>query len=178
MAYKFALAASLTLALLNPISAQPWHKSFLESRTNSGINCDGSIKCGDFAGNFGDLLAKVNSIAQGKTFNAGDDLACTGNQMGYNNYGVSMSTYGARSQTGDGLCAMIGHNTPTFTVGPSTNGQQNSAADVIQDLIYHGCKACGTAPTNRQGNNLGDGSIVVDYVQNVCYYTESNACGS
>ena len=114
----------------------------------------------------------------GKSFNAGDDLACSGNEMSDNSYGDQLSVGGGHGGSGDGLCAMIGHNTPTFVVGASTNGQSNSAADVIEDLIYHGCQACGTAPTNRQGNDLGKGSIVVDYVEHVCYYSNSNACGS
>lgn len=71
---------------------------------------------------------------------------------------------------------MVGHNTATFTVSASTNGQTNSAGDIVGDLIYHGCQACGTAPINRVGNNLADGSISVNAVGDVCPSPNDEPC--
>ena len=155
---------------LNGISAASINSLF-SRHSASGINCEGSADCIGYKGELRSILDKVNQIAIGKTFNSGGQLACAG-------FNGVLTKNGHTQSQGEGLCASVGHNTPSFTVGASTNGQSNSAGDIIEDLIYHGCEACGTAPTNRQGNKLSEGSISVNYVTQVCYCSDDNPCGS
>lgn len=158
-----AFAASLTL--FNHVSARfldtnhfsPRSLSTLFSRTNSGINCDGSSFCA-LAGNRGSINTKglvraVNGLPVGGTFAAGDQLAC----------------FDVPGLLG-GLCASVCKNTPYFYNGPSETTQNNLAGDIVQDLVNHGCNTCGTAPTNRTGNQLADGCISVNFV----YYLGSS----
>ncbi len=167
MAYKLALSAVFTLALFDGVSARSLNS--LSPRSDSGINCDGSTQGSGYKGDLSSIVDKVNQISLVTTFNSGDQLACAGFSTVYNNYGNAFSR-------GDGICASVGHNTTSFTVSNSTNGQSNSAGEIIQGLINHKRDACSTAPTNRQGNKLSDGSISVNYVSQVCYCFDDRPC--
>ena len=155
MTSKLSIMTTLSLTLLSHVSARSLNTKAETSHANifargvGGISCDGSARCVDYKGNgLQDLLSKVNQIDINKIFQSGEQLACS-------DVVHSLIGYG-------GICVSVGHNTESYTIGPLENGQSNSVGDVIADLIWHGCKACGTAPTNRQGNNLADGSGLYD----------------
>ena len=155
--YMFTLAATCAIAPLSGVSALSLN--MLSSRAESGINCDGSSQCREHRGALDDILGRVNRIEVGTVFQHGQQIACTG----YTGAG------------GDGVCASVGENTETLTVDAAANGQMNSVGAIIEDLLYHGCTACGTAPTNREGNKLSDGSISVNYVQHVCAAADNSS---
>ncbi|CEJ80551.1 hypothetical protein VHEMI00727 [[Torrubiella] hemipterigena] len=107
-----------------------------------GINCNGSGYCKI---NPGASLQMVhdqvgNLIAAGggdRHFNGGENIACSHGSMG-------------------SVCAFY------------QNGASGSAKDAykqLQDLMNHGCKLCGSIPT-QPGNDVSKGELTVNYVTN------------
>lgn len=152
--HALAVAFTVSLALFNNVTARSLDALF--SRSKSGINCDGSSDCGLITSGsvLPDLQDGVNALPISASYQAGDQLACI------NVKGLP-----------GGICASVGSNTPTFVNSASSTDDENTtnlAAEVLQDLINHKCQQCGTAPTNRTGNDLSGGSIVVNYVTSLC----------
>ena len=168
----YALIAVLSLSSLSNLAFAGPLTSPLSRRAHGGINCDGSLVCDQFVGRLSDILIKVNQIYPGTSLSRGQQIACVSDSHRIEIQG----SVAVKIQEGEGLCASLGENTANYTLEASTNGQKNSAADVIEDLIYHGCGACGTAPTVRQGNNLALGSISVNYVRSVCEVNVISPC--
>ncbi|TQV90465.1 hypothetical protein V2A60_010455 [Cordyceps javanica] len=117
---------------------------FLTSATALGINCRGSGFC---TINNGASLQVVhdqvgNLVASGggdRRFNSGDQIACSHGSQG-------------------SFCAFY------------QNGASGSAKDAynqIQQLLDHGCRGCGSVPT-QPGNDVSKGELTVNYVSNAC----------
>lgn len=142
---KIFFTTTCALAALNSVSARSLDS--LSSRTNSGINCDGNALCIGHSGGLNNIFEAVD-----------DTVALPINQT--LDAGSVVASYAFSNTFGHGICATIDTK---YTIGPSTTGLLNSLADVVQDLINHGCDPCGTAPTVRTGNDLSKGALTVNY---------------
>lgn len=166
-AYKLGLLATFMIVPLSAISAPS--PASLFPRAVEGINCDGSSQCGHYKGKLQEILNKVNQIVIGTTFTQYEQIACAGFDWKPSNPLEIFKPF-------DGLCASVCANTEKVEVGPADNGQSNSVGAVISDLLWHGCEACGTAPTIRGQNQLSTGCISVNYVIVVCSGSDTLPC--
>ena len=168
--YTLTLVTTFAIAPFLSVSGRSLD-SLILGRTSSGINCDGSSACSfnKHDNILPTILDRVNQLPVGTQLSAGQQLACAGFDTKADSDGVQMAQ-------GAGICASMGSNVNTYTVGVSTNNQSNTVGDVIEDLIYHGCSTCGTAPIIRAGNDNGMGSIVVNAVTGVCTSTGNQPC--
>lgn len=169
-AYKLALLATFMLAPLSAISAPS--PASLSPRAVEGINCDGSSQCKNYKGKLQEILDKVNQIVVGTVFPQHEQIACAGFDW---KPGNPLEIFKGLFPF-DGLCVSVCENTEQVEVGPADNGQSNSIGAVIGDLLWHGCEACGTAPTIRGPNQLSTGCISVNYVTVVCSPSDTLPC--
>lgn len=109
-----------------------------------GINCRGSSACGSRGVNPNALAIireKVKNLASTQTYVGGQQIAAV--------------------NVGDGSCiAAFYQNT-----GSRSFSQYNTWW-YLNALVDHGCKVCGSVPTD-QGNNVKNGELTVNYVS-VC----------
>ncbi|PKY01205.1 killer toxin [Aspergillus campestris IBT 28561] len=115
--------------------------SLSSTTTALGINCRGSGFCGDASSGSGTRLSriknKIDAIDDNAHYNNGDHIACDVDPIG------------------SGFCAFF-----------QSTGDGGSAADakrLVQDLINHGCAACGSVPTGQE-NDVKNGQLTVNYV--------------
>jgi hypothetical protein len=102
-----------------------------------GTNCEGNSNCAGTLCNLGDLQNQINQIDPATLFSPGQHIACCGDP-------------GASS----GICA--------FTQITSMQVDASSVQALIQGLIDHGCKKCGSLPF--QDNNDKTGELTVNWV--------------
>lgn len=104
-----------------------------------GINCNGSSQCGITGGRSADILAAVQNIDTGRTYQNGEKIACT-------------------DKLGVGICAFL----------QGTGGITGDLIKtLVQDLVNHGCKVCGSVPVffNSGDNNINDhGELTINWV--------------
>ncbi|MCJ1454365.1 hypothetical protein MMC28_004718 [Mycoblastus sanguinarius] len=102
-----------------------------------GINCEGNGNCASQGDNaLSQVHDKILALNQGQSFSNGQHIACAGN-------------------TGN-ACAFFQNIAGTQTAG--------QAAGYVANLLNHGCKACGSDPTD--GSNVGNGELTVNWVSN------------
>ena len=148
----------------------------ISARGAGGINKDGSGLCPfQYVFTMPDLQKKVDKIAPGTTFVAGEKIACAS----YDDECLRVNKPRFGESCG-GVCASLCENTASATVEFSTKSndadrnawvgdQKNTFGDVIGDLRWFGAKFCGTAPLVRDGSNDNSkGCITVNYVTDVC----------
>ncbi|CEJ80553.1 hypothetical protein VHEMI00729 [[Torrubiella] hemipterigena] len=110
--------------------------ALISSVAAGGINCNGSGACKANDAKLSDILNQINQIkAQGN---------------GGHNYGTGIQLACADGQYGP-ICAY-------YQKGAS--GTADRAAGLVQDLINHGCKQCGSIPT-EPGNDVNKGELTV-----------------
>ncbi|CAF9930084.1 MAG: hypothetical protein ALECFALPRED_004512 [Alectoria fallacina] len=105
------------------------------SVTALDINCKGNGNCasqGDDA--LTEVHNKILALGQGSTFSNGQHIACAG---------------------GTGQACAFYQN----LVGTQTAAQ---AAQHVANLLDHGCKTCGSDPTD--GSNVSNGELTVNWV--------------
>ncbi|CAK7269827.1 hypothetical protein SEPCBS119000_003770 [Sporothrix epigloea] len=117
--------------------------TYIASATALGINCRGSTVCSGAENGLQTIHEQisdmVNSGNGGRWFNEGDMIACYGFQTG-------------------SICAF-------YQKGASGTAQQ--ALDHVQKLLDHGCRACGSDPT-QDGNNVNAGELTVNAAGSPC----------
>lgn len=93
-----------------------------------GINCRGSGACGG-SGTIGgsgtrlsNLKSNIDNVDDDQHFDNGEHIACEENKLG------------------TGICA--------FFQKTGSGGTGSEAKDLIQQLVNHGCTACGSVPTS------------------------------
>lgn len=125
-------AANVSLIAISPMGV-----------TALGINCRGSISCGEFGP--GNALAiireKVKNLPATATYVEGQQIAAV--------------------NVGDGSCFAAFYQ--------KTGGRQFSQYNTwwyLNALYDHGCRKCGSIPTDS-GNNVNNGELTVNYVS-VC----------
>ncbi|KAL8855563.1 MAG: hypothetical protein Q9178_007793 [Gyalolechia marmorata] len=187
------IASSLSVALVTALlTLSPVNGSVIPSSISSifaregpgGINKDGSIRCFWDAkhGTMPSLKAAINKIKVGTKFVAGEKIACSGypTRGPWPDHNPPFN-----DQNAPGFCAFLCEDyTPEWTVGNSTNGNNNLFADVIGDLEYVGAEQCGTAPlvrtwpdgTTPGPDDLSTGCISVNFVSEVCWAAFNDPC--
>ncbi|KAF7586542.1 hypothetical protein BBP40_008697, partial [Aspergillus hancockii] len=111
----------------------------IDSAVALGINCRGSGGCAGSgaAGGQGTRLSQIkkqiDKVDNNRHFNNGEHIACIENKLG------------------TGICA--------FFQNTSGGGSGADAKRLIQDLINHGCTACGSVPTNPGVISRGQATI-------------------
>lgn len=108
-----------------------------------GINCRGSGLCASNKGLLGQAQGQLRGMDQNQQFSDGQHITCV----------KSSVTIGNPS-----LCLFY-QNTGgrKWTVGQTVN--------FVQDLINHGCGACGSVPTDP-GNDVKNGQLTANMVTN------------
>lgn len=108
-----------------------------------GINCRGSGLCSGNKGLLGEAQAQLRGMDQNKVFTDGQHVTCV----------QSSVTIGNPS-----LCIFYQKtNGRRWTVGQTVN--------FVQNLLDHGCSACGSVPTDP-GNNVNNGMLTANMVTN------------
>lgn len=108
-----------------------------------GINCRGSGLCSGNKGLLGEAQAQLRGMDQNKQFKDGQHITCV----------QSSVTIGNPS-----LCIFYQKtNGRSWTVGQTVN--------YVQQLLDHGCGACGSVPTDA-GNNVNNGMLTANMVTN------------
>ncbi len=108
-----------------------------------GINCRGSGLCASNKGLLGEAQAQLRGMDQNKRFTDGQHVTCV----------QSSVTIGNPS-----LCIFYQKtNGRSWTVGQTVQ--------YVQDLLDHGCGACGSVPTDP-GNNVNNGELTANMVTN------------
>ncbi|KAK8915594.1 hypothetical protein H634G_07830 [Metarhizium anisopliae BRIP 53293] len=108
-----------------------------------GINCRGSGLCTSNKGLLGEAQGQLRGMDQGQQFSDGQHITCV----------KSSVTIGDPS-----LCIFY----------QNTNGRRWTVAQTVsyvQQLIDHGCAACGSVPTDP-GNNVKNGQLTANMVTN------------
>ncbi|KAF4447821.1 killer toxin, Kp4 [Fusarium austroafricanum] len=108
-----------------------------------GINCRGSGLCVGNKGALGQLIAQVRAIDPNKTFRNGEHVSC----VDINNIGNHPAICAFYQNIGDRSFSLS--QTQTF----------------LQQIVDHGCKLCGSVPTDP-GNNVANGQLTVNVVIN------------
>lgn len=108
-----------------------------------GINCRGSGLCASNGGLLGSAQAQLRGMDQNQQFSDGQHITCV----------KSSVTIGNPS-----LCIFYQNtNGRKWTVGQTVN--------YVQQLINHGCGACGSVPTDS-GNDVKNGQLTANMVTN------------
>ncbi|KAG5759440.1 hypothetical protein H9Q69_006708 [Fusarium xylarioides] len=108
-----------------------------------GINCRGSGLCSGNKGALGQLIAQVRAIDPNRTFRNGEHVSC----VDINNIGNHPAICAFYQNIGDRTFSLA--QTQTF----------------LQQIVDHGCKLCGSVPTDP-GNNVANGQLTVNAVLN------------
>ncbi|RGP81842.1 killer kp4 [Fusarium longipes] len=108
-----------------------------------GINCRGSGLCVGNKGAFSQLVAQVRAIDPNKTFRNGEHITC----VDINNIGNHPAICAFYQNIGDRVFSVS--QTQTY----------------LQQILDHGCKLCGSVPTDA-GNNVANGQLTVNVVIN------------
>ncbi|GKU16525.1 unnamed protein product [Fusarium langsethiae] len=108
-----------------------------------GINCRGSGLCVGNKGALSQLIAQVRAIDPSKTFSNGEHISC----VDINNIGNHPAICAFYQNIGDRTFSLS--QTQTF----------------LQQIVDHGCKLCGSVPTDP-GNNVANGQLTVNAVIN------------
>ncbi|KAL4722229.1 hypothetical protein ACLX1H_011008 [Fusarium chlamydosporum] len=117
--------------------------SIISMASALGINCRGSGFC------------NINDASLNNVLTQAKQLQARG--QGGHNWAEHVQIACASGQYGS-ICAF-------FQSGAS--GTTDRAVELIQGIIDHGCTQCGSIPTNP-GNNVADGQLTVNYVENPC----------
>ncbi|CAK7275089.1 hypothetical protein SEPCBS119000_006502 [Sporothrix epigloea] len=108
-----------------------------------GINCRGNDLCNKDAGQLFEIRDQISDMINagngGRYFGEMNQIACSS----------------GRSNT---ICAY-------FQKGAS--GSAVDAYNHVQNLLNHGCRICGSDPT-QPGNDVNNGELTVNIVDNAC----------
>ncbi|CEF75998.1 hypothetical protein FGSG_10551 [Fusarium graminearum PH-1] len=108
-----------------------------------GINCRGSGLCSGNKGALSQLIAQVRAIDPSKRFGNGEHVTC-----------VDIDNIGNHPA----ICAFYqGIGDRTFSLSETQT--------FLQQIVDHGCKLCGSVPTDP-GNNVANGQLTVNVVIN------------
>ncbi|TPX13588.1 uncharacterized protein E0L32_006059 [Thyridium curvatum] len=123
---------------------------FAGSSQGLGINCRGSGMCptGDHlvAEN---LRNSINGAPDDKTFKKGDHIACDPSAGGTAPWIPGLPRLGGE------ICAFV------QSVDSMTGKQVKALA---QRIVDHGCKVCGSAPLDKEKNDVKYGQLTFNYV--------------
>lgn len=112
---------------------------FLSQVAATGINCNGNSECGvqGFKGLY-EIKEIIDSIPDGTWFNNGQHIACS-------------------EESGDKFCAFLQN---------SGGAPSSSVKALVQYLVDHGCKGCGSVPLFYPGdNNVANGELTINYTE-------------
>jgi len=100
----------------------------------AGINCEGNANCPGVVGSLSEIKSFANGADDNRFYQNGEHIACV------------------ESLAGTGLCAFL----------QNTGGVPGSSIKtLLQDLLDHGCKKCGSVPVFfPSDNNDGDHGIL------------------
>lgn len=125
-----------------------------------GINCRGNPSCSLY-GNFADVapaewlrnvivgLQGFNGIDESRHYKDGEHIACAGTSLSAS------------------ICAFL----------QKSSGAQGATLKLAaQDLINHGCGNCGSAPLNRNNNDISLGELTFNYVTDPCGNSGHDLC--
>ncbi|KAB8070990.1 killer toxin [Aspergillus leporis] len=133
----------ISLSFLASLLALSCTAAALDSAALLGINCRGSAGCagsgaiGGQGTRLSQIKKEIDQVDNNRHFNNGEHIACLNNKLG------------------TGICA--------FFQNTSGGGNGADAKRLVQDLLNHGCSACGSVPTNP-GNDVSKGQLTVNYV--------------
>ncbi|KAK5988805.1 KP4 killer toxin [Cladobotryum mycophilum] len=106
-----------------------------------GINCQGSGLCATDKGILGQAIGQLRGMDQNQKFGDGQHVTC-----------IQSSNIGNPS-----LCIFYQKTGRQWSVGQTVN--------YVQNLLDHGCKACGSVPTDP-GNDVNRGELTANMVTN------------
>ncbi|KAK5991826.1 hypothetical protein PT974_05212 [Cladobotryum mycophilum] len=108
-----------------------------------GINCRGSGLCSGNKGLLGEAQAQMRSMDQNKVFTDGQHITCVQSSVTIGDPSLCIFYQSTRGRR--------------WTVGQTVN--------FVQQLLDHGCGACGSVPTDP-GNNVKNGMLTANMVTN------------
>ncbi|OPB38899.1 hypothetical protein A0O28_0020050 [Trichoderma guizhouense] len=105
----------------------------------AGVNCNGSSNCAGLSFSLSDFVQLSQQLDENRIYRPGEHIIC------------------AEGAFGNGACAFLQGNS-------AENG--HFVKILLQDLLNHGCKKCGSIPVDatQGGNDDGNGILTVNAV--------------
>ncbi|KAL7916600.1 killer toxin [Trichoderma velutinum] len=105
----------------------------------AGVNCNGSSNCAGLAFSLQDIVNQSKGLDENRIYRPGEHIICI------------------EGVFGNGACAFLQGNS-------AENG--HFVKILLQDLLDHGCKKCGSVPVDatQGGNDDGNGILTVNAV--------------
>ena len=124
-----------------------------------GINCRGNPSCNLYSHSgiattewLRDVIVGLNGysgIDESRYYNDGEHIACAGSSLG-----AAICAFMQKSQGARGATIKL----------------------AAQDLVNHGCGTCGSAPLDRNNNDISLGELTFNYVMDPCGNSAKGLC--